>query len=71
MPQHVVIPGADLDIHIAAGEEIRIEISSKFRPLGIASELAAAGFDVTESWTDPDGDYALTLATRGAIPRQR
>jgi L-histidine Nalpha-methyltransferase len=72
MPQHVRIPGAGLDIDLAAGEEIRVEISSKFRPEGIRSELAAAGFDVVESWTDPDGDYALTLAARATtVPRQR
>lgn len=71
MPQHVTIPGAGLEIDLAAGEEIRIEISSKFRPEGIRSELAAAGFAVTATWTDPDADYALTLATRDRLPRQR
>ncbi len=49
MPQRVRIPGAGLELDLASGEEIRIEISTKFRPEGIATELAAAGFAVTRS----------------------
>lgn len=71
MPQHVSIPGASLEIDLAAGEEIRIEISSKFRPEGIRSELAAVGFRVAETWTDDADDYALTLAIREHLPHQR
>ncbi len=62
MPQQVSIPGADLELELASGEEIRVEISTKFRPEGIKAELAAAGFDVTDTWTDPAGEFALTLA---------
>lgn len=64
MPQSVSIPGADLDFSLASGEEIRVEISTKFRPEGIRTELAEAGFTVTRVWTDPDGDFAVTLARR-------
>jgi L-histidine Nalpha-methyltransferase len=71
MPQHVTIPGADLEIDLAAGEEIRIEISTKFRPEGIRAELAAAGFAVEQIFTDSGGDFALTLATRVGIPIAR
>ncbi len=39
MPQRVTIPGADLVFDLASGEEIRVEISTKFRPEGIAAEL--------------------------------
>jgi L-histidine N-alpha-methyltransferase len=67
----VSIPGAGLDVDLAAGEEIRIEISSKFRPEGIRTELAAAGFRVAQTWTDSAGDYALTLATREHLPHPR
>lgn len=63
-PQVVSIPGADLVIDLAAGEEIRVEISTKFRPDGIRAELAAAGFEMTRVFTDPDADFALTLARR-------
>lgn len=65
MPQRVSIPGADLSIDLASGEEIRVEISTKFRPEGVRAELAAAGFEVTDTWTDPAGDFALTLARLG------
>lgn len=64
VPQRVTIPGADLVVDLAVGEEIQVEISTKFRPERIRAELATAGFDVTGTWTDPDGDFALTLARR-------
>ena len=64
MPQRVTIPGADLVVDLASGEEIRVEISTKFRPEGIRAELADAGFEVAQTWTDPAGDFALTLARR-------
>jgi L-histidine Nalpha-methyltransferase len=64
MPQHVSIPGAGISIDLASGEEIRVEISTKFRVDGIADELGAAGFTVERSLLDDDGEFALTLARR-------
>jgi L-histidine N-alpha-methyltransferase len=64
VPQRVTIPGADLVLDLASGEEIRVEISTKFRVSGIAAELESAGFDITRVWTDEDADFALTLATK-------
>ncbi|MFL6109503.1 MAG: L-histidine N(alpha)-methyltransferase [Marmoricola sp.] len=64
VPQRVTIPGAELVLDLAAGEEIRVEISTKFRVSKIAAELEAAGFGITRVWTDEDGDFALTLATK-------
>ena len=64
MPQRVRIPGAQLEFDLGSGEEIRVEISSKFRPEGIRSELATAGFDVTGTYTDPSDDFAVVLARR-------
>ncbi|MBB5826438.1 MULTISPECIES: L-histidine N(alpha)-methyltransferase [Micromonospora] len=52
----------DLDVEFAAGEELRTEVSAKFRPAGIAGELAAAGFTAREFWTDADGLFGVTLA---------
>ncbi|GAA2018091.1 hypothetical protein GCM10009740_02170 [Terrabacter terrae] len=43
-----------------------MEISTKFRPERLSAELGAAGFAVEQTWTDADGDFALTLARRGA-----
>jgi L-histidine N-alpha-methyltransferase len=64
MPMHVTIPGADLELHLHSGEEIRMEISTKFTVETIRDELAAAGFEVTETWTDPADDFGVTLARR-------
>jgi len=58
----VRLAAIDMTVEFAAGEDMRTEISAKFTPERVRSELAAAGFDVTDSWTDPDGDYLLTLA---------
>ncbi len=64
VPQRVTIPGADVVLELAMGEEIRIEISTKFRVSRIAAELEAAGLDVARVWTDEAGDFALTLAVK-------
>ncbi|MBO9520805.1 MAG: L-histidine N(alpha)-methyltransferase [Nocardioidaceae bacterium] len=64
MPQRVTIAGADLVLDLASGEELRVEISTKFRVSKIAAELEAAGLDVTRVWTDENADFALTLATK-------
>ncbi|MFR9776343.1 L-histidine N(alpha)-methyltransferase [Micromonospora sp. MS34] len=52
----------DLDVEFAAGEDLRTEISAKFRPEGIAAELAAAGFARQAFWTDPAGLFGVSLA---------
>jgi L-histidine N-alpha-methyltransferase len=62
----VAVPALDLDVHFAAGEEMRTEISAKFRPERVRAELAAAGFELAAWWTDPAGDFALSLARRTA-----
>ncbi len=63
-PQSVRVPGVGLEFELATGEEIRVEISTKFRPEGVREELDEAGLTVTQTWTDPAGDFALTLARR-------
>ena len=60
--QHVTIPGIHLEIDLADGEEIRTEVSTKFRPGGVDAELVAAGLLTQAAWTDPDGDFRVTLA---------
>ena len=66
MPQHVSIPGADLELDLASGEEIRIEISTKFTQARLREELGAVGLTIRGWWTD--GDYALTLASKETAP---
>lgn len=63
-PQHVHIGGLGLDVSFAAGEEMLTEVSCKFRPDGVTAELAKAGLRQTHWWTDPDGDFGLSLAVK-------
>ena len=58
----VRVDGLDLDLDIAEGEEIRTEISAKFTADGLREELWQAGFVAEAAWTDPSGDFLLTLA---------
>lgn len=61
--QRVSIPGLALVSDFAAGENIRTEISVKFRRTGVVDELAAAGFSLQSWWTDPAVDFGLSLST--------
>ncbi|MBB5912714.1 L-histidine N-alpha-methyltransferase [Nocardia transvalensis] len=54
----------DLTVHFDAGEQMRTEISAKFRIEGLTGELDAAGFDTEKVWTDPEDRFALVLAAR-------
>ena len=60
----VDVPALGLDVDYADGEEMRTEISAKFRRDKVERELGVAGFDLAEWWTDPAGDFALSLARR-------
>jgi len=60
----VAVPGLGLTLQFEQGEELRTEISAKFRVERIGRELAAAGLRVADMWTDPAADFALTLAVR-------
>ncbi|MDG9678108.1 L-histidine N(alpha)-methyltransferase [Micromonospora sp. DH14] len=59
-PMSVRVLGLTVDF--AAGEELRTEVSAKFRREGIAAELATAGFATQEFWTEPDALFGVTLA---------
>ena len=61
-PQRVTIGDLGLTVSFAAGEEMRTEISAKFRRDKIEAELAAAGLRTLRFWTDTGGDFGLTLA---------
>lgn len=64
--QQVVIRDLQLTVDFAAGEEMRTEISAKFRRDSLAAELARAGLETVQFWTDPAGDFGLTLARPAA-----
>jgi L-histidine Nalpha-methyltransferase len=62
--QRVHIGGLDLTVDFAAGEEMLTEVSCKFRPEAVKAELAAVGLQRTHWWTDPAGDFGLSLSTK-------
>ena len=51
--QQVTIRDLGLTVSFAAGEEMRTEISAKFRRDNVEAELAAAGLKTLQFWTDP------------------
>ena len=59
-----VIGALDLDIDFAAREELRTEISAKFTPERLSGDLAAAGLELVELYTDPDDLFAVSLSRR-------
>jgi L-histidine Nalpha-methyltransferase len=63
--QTVKVPALDLAVDFAAGEELRTEVSAKFRREGVTAELATAGLDLTHWWTDEKGRFALSLSVAG------
>jgi L-histidine Nalpha-methyltransferase len=54
----------DLPVRFEEGEELRTEISAKFTDARIDGDLAAAGLELVQRFTDGDGLFALTLARR-------
>jgi L-histidine N-alpha-methyltransferase len=64
--QEVRLRDLDLDVSLAPGEEIRTEVSAKFRLERIGEELRSAGLEPMSTWTDAAGDFGLTLARRTA-----
>jgi L-histidine N-alpha-methyltransferase len=62
--QTVRIPALGLVVEFADGEELRTEISAKFRQSRVRAEVEVAGLRPLAWWTDPAGDYAVSLAVR-------
>ncbi|MFH9980186.1 L-histidine N(alpha)-methyltransferase [Streptomyces sp. NPDC017179] len=60
--QTVKVPALDLAVHFAAGEELRTEVSAKFRENQVGAELAAAGLELERWWTDGEERFALSLS---------
>lgn len=60
----VTVADLDLTVRFSRGEQLRTEISAKFRIEGLEKELATAGFATEQVWTDPDDRFALLLAGR-------
>jgi len=60
--QDVRLVGLDLEIHFAAEEEMRTEISTKFSRERIEAAYDGAGLELRGWFTDAADDYALSLA---------
>jgi L-histidine N-alpha-methyltransferase len=60
--QTVRVPDIGLTVSFAAGEEMRTEVSAKFRRDGVTAELAVAGFAMQSWWTDRAGQFGLSLS---------
>jgi L-histidine Nalpha-methyltransferase len=60
--QAVHLPAIGLTVRFASGEEMRTEISAKFRRAGVEAELAASGFAMRSWWTDSAGQFGLSLS---------
>ncbi|MFI0999754.1 L-histidine N(alpha)-methyltransferase [Streptomyces galbus] len=61
--QTVKVPALGLAVDFAAGEDLRTEVSAKFRQEGVRAELAEAGLELAHWWTDTEGRFALSLST--------
>jgi L-histidine Nalpha-methyltransferase len=60
--QRARVRDLDLDVHFAAGEEMRTEVSAKFRRAGVEAELAAAGLAMRAWWTDAADQFGLSIS---------
>jgi L-histidine Nalpha-methyltransferase len=60
--QEVRVPAVGLTVRFTAGEEMRTEVSAKFRQPDVAAELVRAGFAMRSWWTDPGGQFGLSLS---------
>jgi L-histidine N-alpha-methyltransferase len=63
--QIVPVPALDLDVELAEGEPLRMEVSTKFRRDRIERELGEADMELHRWWTDPGDGFAVALA----VPR--
>ena len=60
--QRVHVGALELTVDFARGEEMRTEISAKFRREGVEAELASAGLRLDRWMTNPNDDFALSLS---------
>lgn len=59
--QRVRLLALDLTVDFAAREELRTEISAKFRRDRLEREFTTAGFTLQQWWTDPLARFSLSL----------
>jgi len=62
--QVIEISSLGMSVPFGRGEEMRTEISTKFAREGLAGIYAEAGLEMVDWLTDPEGQFALSLARR-------
>ncbi|MEV0692155.1 L-histidine N(alpha)-methyltransferase [Streptomyces sp. NPDC050388] len=60
--QTVKVPALGLVVDFEAGEELRTEVSAKFRKEGVREELESARLELARWWTDEEERFALSLS---------
>lgn len=58
--QVVRVPALGIEVGFTRGEEMRTEVSAKFRRPGLEAELERAGFEVVRWWTDSAGAHGFS-----------
>jgi len=58
----VHVPVVGLTVRFAEGEELRTEVSAKFRRERVAAELTEAGFELRHWWTDEQARFGVSLS---------
>jgi L-histidine N-alpha-methyltransferase len=61
-PMEVHVPIVGLTVRFAEGEQMRTEVSAKFRQDRVRTELADAGFDLRHWWTDEQARFGVSLS---------
>src|SRR5713101_7638972 len=61
---HVRVPGAEVDLVLPPGGEIRTEISCKYTRAALEALLSGTGLGLDDWWTDGDEMFALGLLRR-------
>jgi len=69
-PQQVRVPLAELELSLAAGDEIRTEISCKYTKASFAARLVGTGLRLERWYTDPDALFASALLVRQGGARE-
>ncbi len=64
VPQQIRIESLDLHVDLGEGEEIRVEISTKFSPSYLSEEIKQAGFNVHSVFLSENDEFGLLLAER-------
>jgi L-histidine N-alpha-methyltransferase len=60
----VSIRALELELAFAPNEQLRVEVSAKFRRKSFEIAAREAGLGIDGWWTDEAGDFALALMTR-------